>query len=203
MGRAALGRAATGPGGHGPGRPRARAASAWHQCSGAGGGEHVVEGLEEEVGVFALEDKGGPDLQHVSGRAGGTEQYPPFAHCLGHRAGAPGCGSAGRLVIDELDAEQETFAPDVPDDSVAVREFHQAPPEVGAHLRGVGGQMLVLDDGEDCERGRAGDRVAAEGAEQLGLLGNRTERLGPDYQGGDREAVTHRFSHHHHVRLDP
>src|SRR6266516_6715981 len=64
----------------------------------AGRGEDVVKGLEEEVGVFALEHEGWPDLQHISGRAGRADQYPPFAHCLGNPARAPGCGCTGLLV---------------------------------------------------------------------------------------------------------
>ena len=33
--------------------------------------------------------------------------------------------------------------------------------------------------------------------------GTALQHLGPDHQGGDREAVAHRLSHHHHVGLDP
>src|SRR5258708_33966795 len=75
----------------------------WLSASGTGQsarrrGEDVVEGLEEEVGVFALEDEGRPDLQYVSGRAGRADQYPPVAHGLGDPARAPGCGCPGVLV---------------------------------------------------------------------------------------------------------
>src|SRR6266496_2675067 len=100
----------------------------------AGRGEDVVEGLDEEIGVFALEDEGWPDLQHISGRAGRADQYPPFAHCPSDLARAPGCGCTG-LLVDELGAEQETFAPDVPDERVMLRECHEALPEVSADLR--------------------------------------------------------------------
>jgi hypothetical protein len=42
--------------------PTVRAAGAWQRHSLAERGEDVVETLEEQVGVFALEDEGGPDL---------------------------------------------------------------------------------------------------------------------------------------------
>ena len=116
-------------------------------------------------------------------------------------AGVPSRGPT--RLIDQFDAEQEAFAPDVSDERVAFRECHEALPEVGADFRGVGHQALILDDGQYRERGRAGYRVTAEGAEQLDLFGNGREQLGPDHQGGDREAVAHRLAHHHHVRRDP
>jgi hypothetical protein len=56
--------------------------------------EGLVEGLEEEVGVLVLEYQGRPDLEHVSGGAGGAEQDPALAHRLGHLAGLPGRGRA-------------------------------------------------------------------------------------------------------------
>jgi hypothetical protein len=111
--------------------------------------------------------------------------------------------AAGPRLIDQFDAEQEALAPDVPDQGVAFGECQLALPEVGAVFRGAGDQALIFDDGQDRERGRAGYRVTAEGAEQLDLLGNGLEQLGSDHQGGDRETVAHRLAHHHHVRRDP
>jgi hypothetical protein len=151
--------------------------------------------------VFALEYQGWPDLEDVPGRAGGAEQYAPIAHGLGHFA----CGPSRRpaRVIGQFDAEQEAFAADVPDQRVPSGEGQQALPEIGTDFRGVGHEALILDDGQHRERGRRGYRVTAEGAEQLDLLGNGPEQLGPDHESGDREAVAHRLAHHHHVGLDP
>jgi len=95
--------------------------------------------------VFVLEYQGRPDLEHVSGRAGCAEQYPPFAHSLGHLAGVPSRGPT--RLINQLDAEQKAFAPDIPDQGVAFRERQQALAKVGADSRGVGHQALILDDG--------------------------------------------------------
>src|SRR5215472_44868 len=153
--------------------------------------------------MLALEDEGWPDLQDVSGRAGGAEQYPPFPHCLSNPAGLAGGWHTGRPVGDEIDAEQQALAPDIPDGRVEVRELHQPLTQVRADLRGVSYQALVLDDIEDGERGRAGHRVAAEGAEQLRLRRNRPEYRRPDRHSGNREPVAHRLSHHHHVGLYP
>src|SRR5215469_14189078 len=119
--------------------------------------------------MLASEDEGRPDLQLVSGRAGGAEEYPPVPHCLGNLAGLASGWRAGHPVGDEIDAEQQALAPDIPDGRVEVRELHQPLTQVRANLRGVSHQALVLDDVEDGERGRAGHRVATEGAEQLRL----------------------------------
>jgi len=70
--------------------------------------------------VFVLEDQGRPDFEHVSGWAGRAEQYPALAHRLGHSVGLPGRGPA--RLIGQFHAEQETFAPDVPDNGVAFCE---------------------------------------------------------------------------------
>src|ERR1700745_162126 len=94
--------------------------------------ENLIEGLEEEVGVFVLEYQGRPDLEHVPGRAGCAEQYSPLAHRLGYFAGVPGRWPA--CLIDQFDAEQEAFAPDVPDQGVASGECQQAAAEVGGDL---------------------------------------------------------------------
>ena len=73
--------------------------------------------------MFTLEGEGWPDLDDVSGRAGRAEQYPPFPHCFSNPAGVAGSRNAGHPVVDEFDAEQQAFAPDIPDDSMATREF--------------------------------------------------------------------------------
>src|SRR5215472_18069913 len=78
--------------------------------------ESLVEGVEEEVGVVVPEDQGWPDLEHVSGWAGRVEQYPALAHCLGHLAGLLSRWRA--CFIDQFDAEQEAFAPDITDEGV-------------------------------------------------------------------------------------
>ena len=86
--------------------------------------------------MLVLEYQGRPDLEHVSGRAGCAEQYSPLAHRLGCLAGAPGRWPA--RLIDQFDAEQEAFAPDVSDHRMAFGECQQAVAEVGADFRGVG-----------------------------------------------------------------
>ena len=113
--------------------------------------------------MVALEYEGRPDLEHVPGRAGCAEQYAPLAHCLGHFARVPSRGPT--CFIDKFDAEQQAFAPDVPDKGVPFGECQQALPEVGADCRGICHQALVLDDGQDRERGRTGYGVTTEGTE--------------------------------------
>ncbi len=102
-----------------------------------------------------LEYQGRPDLEHVPGRGRLHEWYSPPAQRLGYFAGVPGRWPA--RLIDQFDAEEQAFAPDVSDQGVAFGERQQAVAEVGADFRGVGHQALVLDDGQDGERGRAGD----------------------------------------------
>src|SRR5580704_1885491 len=126
--------------------------------------ENLVEGLEEKVGVLVLEYQGWPDLENVSSRAGCAQQHATLAHRVGYLAGIPGRRCA--CLVDQFDAEQEALAPDVSDQGVACRECQQAVLEVGADLRSAGYQALILDDGQDRERGGAGHRVTTEGAEQ-------------------------------------
>jgi uncharacterized damage-inducible protein DinB len=73
-----------------PGAHRRRDRPVGAPGTASGRRENLVQGLEEEIGVFALEYKGRTDLEHVSGRAGRAEQYSPLAHRLGHVAGVPG-----------------------------------------------------------------------------------------------------------------
>jgi len=150
--------------------------------------------------VLGLEYERRPDLEHVSVWAGRVEQYSAFAHCLGYLASLRGRGLAP--FVDQFDAEQEALAPDVADQGVTCRECQQALPKVGADLRGSCHQVLLFDDGQNGKRSRACHGVAAEGAEQLDLLGEGPEQLGPCDQSGDREAVPHRLAHDHQVRRD-
>ena len=73
--------------------------------------------------MFATEYERGPDLEHVSGRAGRAEQYAPLAQGLGHTLGGRSRRPTG--FIDQFHAQQETFAPDVPDNGMPPGEFRR------------------------------------------------------------------------------
>ena len=118
--------------------------------------------------MVALEDQGGRILSTLPWPA--VPSRMPRSRMASATWFARLVAGTESAVFDQFNAEQQALAPDVADRRVPPLQCPQAVQEIAAHLGRVLDQALVLDDGEDRERGGAGDRVTAERAEQFRFL---------------------------------
>ncbi len=113
-------------------------------------------------------------------------------------------GIGGRLqavaVLHQLDAEEQPEPAHVADELVPLTEVLQTLEKVAAEVERVRLQALFLDHVEHRQADGAGDRVAAEGAEELHAVGERVGDLRRGDDGRHRVAVADRLAEDDDVR---
>ena len=111
-------------------------------------------------------------------------------------------GSFDCAVGDELECEHRPEAAHVSDLSDAGRELVELRADVGAELLCASTEVVRGDLVQDGQRGRAGDRIAAERSSEPSRV-RRVHHLGAARHRGEREPAAERLAGDEQVRLGP
>ncbi len=119
------------------------------------------------IDVVRIHRERWPDLQHIVGRPLGPDENALLAQTILHVLRRTRGRGARRAIRDEVHAHEEPAAPHVADDVVAFLQGAQSGEQVGTGDRGLGLQLLVVDDAQHFHSDPARERAAAEGREEL------------------------------------
>ena len=109
----------------------------------------------------------------------------------------------GRRRVADLDPDREPDAAHVHDARVIADDGPDAGPQRLARRRRSLEHALVVEHVEHRQGRGRGHRVAAERAEEHGLVGEPRRDLAPGHDRADRVAVAHRLAERHEVGRDP
>lgn len=124
--------------------------------------QHVVERCQHQIGILPGEGHGRADLCGVLVDAELAHQHTTLAHAVDDPRGDVRGGRLFLPVEHQFGPEEQAAATHIADQRVFVRQLLQPRTGIGADMKRVLLQLLLLQHVEHGHRRSAGDRIAAK-----------------------------------------